>query len=247
MSSSKYRYSDVPMGISASDSLSPMGNGQSARTPSRSRKCLAQRSRLLRIAGHSRRAWCAAVAPEDPIQKIGLETRLRPVHPAIDPRPVSWISRPEAIIAVARCQVTENGVRFPHCQIAILDDRHTNKWVQRPKRRLVQSAESAASRNMFMEEPQFADQPQDLLNVARAATSLEHGEFFVQRWLHYKDRILLPEPPRTASDRVGPWLGMKLPQAALANGEHVSVRTAGVHEGSRSTARAAARMSAPQR
>src|SRR5262249_56853864 len=92
----------------------------------------------------------AIVAPEDAHEKIGLERRLRPVHPTVDARARGRVRGPQSAAIVAGGQVPENGMGFPHRQIAILDHRYASMGVQRPKRRLVEPSEVAAGGGVLM-------------------------------------------------------------------------------------------------
>src|SRR5262249_34700056 len=123
------------------------------------------------------RLWRAIIAPEDPHQEIGLECRLRPVHPGVDARPLGRVCGPQSAAIVAGRQIPENGMGFPHRQIAILDHRYASMGVQRPKRRLVESAEAAAGGDVLMGETELADEPKHFLDVEGVAASpnLEHG------------------------------------------------------------------------
>src|SRR5262245_46132799 len=123
----------------------------------------------------------AIVAPEDPHQEIGLEGRLRPVHPAVDVRPLGRVSRPQAAAIVAGRQISENGVGFPHRQIAIFDHRYASVRVQPPKRRLVEPAEVAAGGDVLVGKTELADEPKHFLDVEGAAASpnLEHRRFLL--------------------------------------------------------------------
>src|SRR5262249_54891652 len=78
---------------------------------------------------------------------------------------------------VAGRQIPENGMGFPHRQIAILDHRYASMGVQRPKRRLVESAEAAAGGGVVMGGTRLGDEPKHFLDVEGVAASpnLEHG------------------------------------------------------------------------
>src|SRR5262249_54425250 len=78
---------------------------------------------------------------------------------------------------VAGGQVPENGMGFPHRQIAILDHRYASMGVQRPKRRLVEPSEVAAGGDVLMGQTELADQPKHFLDIEGVAASpnLEHG------------------------------------------------------------------------
>src|SRR6187200_594854 len=58
-------------------------------------------------------------APEDAHEKVRLQRRLRPVHPAVDLRARAGIVRPEA--AMARSEITQDRMRFPHDGAVIVD------------------------------------------------------------------------------------------------------------------------------
>src|SRR5215475_14987405 len=70
---------------------------------------------------------------------------------------------------------------FPHRQIAILDHRYASVRVQRPKRRLVESAEAAAGGDVLVGKTELADEPKHFLDVEGAAASpnLEHRRFLL--------------------------------------------------------------------
>src|SRR6516165_8524148 len=118
----------------------------------------------------------AIVTPENAPPEIGLERRLRPVHPAIDARALGRVRRPQAAAIVAGGEVSENGVGLPHRQIAILDHRYAPVRVQRPKRRLIEPAEVATGGDVLMGKTEFADEPKHFLHIEGAAASpnLEH-------------------------------------------------------------------------
>ena len=113
----------------------------------------------------------AIVAPENAHQEIRLERRLRPVHPAIDARALGRVRGPQAAAVMAGGQIPENGVGFPHRQIAILDDRYASVRVQRPKRRLIEPAEVAAGGDVLMGKTELADEPKHFLHIEGAAAS----------------------------------------------------------------------------
>src|SRR5262245_58427642 len=123
----------------------------------------------------------AIVAPEDAHEEIGLERRLRPVHPAVDARALGRVRGPQAAAIVAGGEVSQNGVGFPHRQIAILDHRYASVRVQRPERRLIEPAEVAAGGDVLMGKTELADEPKHFLDVEGAAASpnLEHGRFLL--------------------------------------------------------------------
>src|SRR5262249_59847836 len=99
------------------------------------------------------------------------------VHPAVAARARGWVRGPQSAAIVTGRHVSENGMGFPHRQIAILDHRYASMGVQGPKRRLVEPSEVAAGRDVLMGQTELADEPKHFLDIEGVAASpnLEHG------------------------------------------------------------------------
>src|SRR5262245_54856333 len=87
------------------------------------------------------------------------------------------IRGPQSAAIVAGRQIPENGMGFPHREIAILDHGYASMGVQRPKRRLVEPSEAAAGGDVLVGKPELADEPKHFLDIEGVAASrnLEHG------------------------------------------------------------------------
>src|SRR5262249_21945177 len=92
----------------------------------------------------------AIVAPEDADEKIALQGRLRPIHPAVDMGSLRGVIGPEACGAVSRREVAQDRMRLPHCQLAVLEHRHSAMRIERAEGGLVQATEAAARGNLLI-------------------------------------------------------------------------------------------------
>src|SRR5262245_42169957 len=136
---------------------------------------------------------------------------------------------PQSAAIVASGQVPENGMGFPHRQIAILDHRHASMGVQRPKRRRIEPAEVAAGGDVLMGKTELADEPKHFLDVEGAAASpnLEHRRFPLMAGAVMPLRVLAGPPGLTA---------MTMPSAepmasGLQSRRHVLVLALKLHAG----------------
>src|SRR5262249_6749850 len=95
---------------------------------------------------------------------------------------------PETPLTVARGEIAQNGVGFPHRGVAVANDRNAAMGIHGEKSRIIEPAEAAAAIDMLVRQFQLADQPHHLLAVERAAPlpDLELSRFLplVSRWLH---------------------------------------------------------------
>ena len=80
-------------------------------------------------------------APEDAHEKVRLQRRLRPVHPAVDLRTLAGIVGPEALAAMARGQIAQDRVRLPHDHAVIVDDRDATVRIHGPELGRIEAAE----------------------------------------------------------------------------------------------------------
>jgi hypothetical protein len=104
-------------------------------------------------------------APEYAHQEVRLQRRLRPVHPAVDPGTRRGIGRPEAAGAIARGEITQDGVGFPHHGFAIPDHGHPAVRIHGQEVWPIEPAKVAARIDMFVRETKLADQPHHFLDV----------------------------------------------------------------------------------
>ena len=135
-------------------------------------------------------------APEDAHEKVRLQRRLRPVHPAVDLRTLAGIVGPEALAAMARGQIAQDRVRLPHDHAVIVDDRDATVRIHGPELGRIEAAELTAGFDMPMFKPQFANQPQDLLQVEGTAPPPDRQHFEPKLPRHTRRAAVAPRRRR---------------------------------------------------
>src|SRR5438477_5749471 len=92
----------------------------------------------------------AVVSPEDTNQEIGLERRLRPIHPAVDLGSLARILQPESARTVAGSQISKDRMRLPNDCAVIIGDRNTTMWIHCHKFRGIKATKLTADFKMPM-------------------------------------------------------------------------------------------------
>ena len=110
------------------------------------------------------------IAPEQ-LHEITLQRDRGPVHPAIDERAPRGVARPQRVVAVARREIAQDRVGFPHHEAIVVDHGDPPVRIHGEERGIVQSAECAAGVDVGVWQAELADEPQGLLHVERAAAS----------------------------------------------------------------------------
>jgi hypothetical protein len=72
---------------------------------------------------------------------------------------------------MARSEITQDRMRFPHDGAVIVDDRNTTMRVHGRELGRIEAAESTASFDMPMREPELTDKPHELLHIEGTASS----------------------------------------------------------------------------
>src|ERR1043166_732841 len=158
----------------------------------------------------------AVEAPEYAGEKIRLQGRLRPVHPALPLRACGGILAPERALAVARREVAQDRVGFPHRRLAVDNHGHAAVRVHGAERGCVEPAEGAAQFNMTVREAQLAHEPHDLLHVERTLAAVDGEHDQIVGWAKRAERSAARVP--TICLTVTRWARpLRLRYAALAH------------------------------
>jgi hypothetical protein len=89
---------------------------------------------------------------------------------------------------MARSEITQDRMRFPHDRAVIVDDRNATMRVHGRELGRIEVAESTAGFDVPMFKPQLAHQPHDLLQVEGTAPSPDRQ--------HFEPKLPQHTPPR---------------------------------------------------
>src|SRR5262245_9923306 len=126
--------------------------------------------------------WRAVIPPKDANQVIRLQSALRPIHPSVGQRALSWIVVPQSSRAVTGGDITQYRMGLPNDSAVVVDNGYSTVWVHGAELWCIDPAERTSQFNVAMLYTEFAYEPHHLLNVEGAFSSedREHGSSLLE-------------------------------------------------------------------